>query len=91
MKRAKSILFQSILLILFASPSVLFAKGAGTSGGLTLLEPFGARTAALGEAFTAVSNDIAAFGYNPASFTRLRGSTTPGARGAGRPEAAERL
>src|SRR6185436_12092697 len=49
----------------------LIAGGAGTSGGPTLTEPFGARPASLGEAFTAVTNDISAFGYNPASLKGL--------------------
>ena len=47
------------------------AKGVGTSGGLTLLEAYGARPAALGEAYTAATNDIAAMGYNPASLKSL--------------------
>src|SRR4051812_34477585 len=65
---------KSLLIIVLASLAIVpsaHAKGAGTSGGLTLLEPFGARPAALGEAFSAATNDIAAFGYNPASLRSL--------------------
>ena len=40
-------------------------------GGLSLLEPTGARAASLGEAFSAMTNDITAFGYNPASLGSL--------------------
>jgi LysM repeat protein len=47
------------------------AKGAGSTGALTLMEPSTARSAALGEAFTAVNNDIGAFHYNPASLNSL--------------------
>ena len=47
------------------------AKGVGTSGGLTLIETSAARSAALGEAFTPVTNDVAAFHYNPASLGSL--------------------
>jgi hypothetical protein len=43
----------------------------GTSAGLTLLEPPSAKASALGGAFSAASNDIAAFGYNPSSLMSL--------------------
>jgi LysM repeat protein len=49
----------------------LWAKGAGTSGGLSLVETTSARISALGEAAAAMSNDVAAFGYNPASLKSL--------------------
>jgi hypothetical protein len=42
------------------------------SAGLTLLEPSGARSAGLGESFTAVTNDVTAQAYNPASLTTLQ-------------------
>ncbi len=59
------------LLVVSAFAGNAAAKGAGTVGALTLLEPSGARPAALGEAFSAAENDIAAFGYNPASLNSL--------------------
>lgn len=45
---------------------------AGVSGGLTLIEAPGARAAALGEAFSAASDDISAMGYNPSSLKSLK-------------------
>ena len=48
------------------------AKGAGTVGGLILEEPAGADAAALGEAFTAKTDAISAFSYNPASLGSLK-------------------
>ena len=49
----------------------------GCNAGLTLLEAPSARAAALGEAFSAASDDLSAFSYNPASlftFENSRGS-----------------
>lgn len=54
------------------SPSFLLAKGAGTSGGLTLIEASGARAAALAEAFSAMSNELCAMNYNPGSLGTLQ-------------------
>ncbi|OVE77149.1 hypothetical protein BVX98_03410 [bacterium F11] len=65
----------TFLLVLFLSLQFLqisIAGETGVTGGLTLLEPSGARPAALGEAFSAASNDITAFSYNPASLRSLR-------------------
>ncbi len=56
---------------LWFTSSNLFAKGEGTSSGNIFLEPNSARPAALGEAFSAVSNDLSAFSYNPASLKTL--------------------
>ena len=61
------------VLFSFTASSSLHAKGIGTSGGATLMQAPGARSAALGEAFTAVTNDVTAFAYNPASLKSLRG------------------
>lgn len=57
-----------LLTIAIASQAI----AAGTSGGLTLMEAPGARAAALGEAFSAVSDDVSAMGYNPASLKSLK-------------------
>jgi len=46
--------------------------GPGTSGGLTLLEAPGARASALGEAYSAVMDDVAAFAYNPSALKSLK-------------------
>ncbi len=47
------------------------AEAKSTAGGLLLIEPFGARAAALGEAISSTQDDITAFGYNPASLAGL--------------------
>jgi len=70
MKNIRLLTF-TIFTTLMTTGAVLAGGGAGTVGGLTLLEPFGARPAALGEAFSAVTNDLSAFGYNPASLKSL--------------------
>jgi hypothetical protein len=43
-----------------------------TEAGLTLRQPYGARAAALNETVATLENDIAAFGYNPASLASLK-------------------
>lgn len=53
-----------------AGPLPAFAS-AGASGGLTLLEAPGARAASLGEAFSAVTDDVTAAAYNPAALATL--------------------
>ena len=60
-----------VFLSLLASRSIL-AGGPGTSGGLTLLEAPGARAASLGEAYSAVTDDVAAFAYNPSMLRSLK-------------------
>ncbi len=60
------------LMVLAGFSSSLWAKGAGTSGGLTLIETSGARSAAMGEAFSAMSNELCAMNYNPASLGTLK-------------------
>jgi len=65
----KQVFILSAFLLLLTS--TLLAKGVGVSGGSTLLEAPSARAAALGEAFSAFSNDISAFAYNPASLNSL--------------------
>jgi len=51
--------------------SGLWAKGAGTSGGVILEEPFGARACGMAEAYTAVGGEIGVLHYNPASLISL--------------------
>jgi len=62
----------ALLLSLFLISSTVHAKGNGVSGGLTLLEAPGARASALGEAFTATVDDVAAFAYNPSMLKSLK-------------------
>lgn len=64
--------FIAVLLVFFSWPT-LWAAGR-TQSALTLLEPPSARAAALGEAFTAGTDDIGVFHYNPASLTTLKSS-----------------
>jgi hypothetical protein len=61
-----------LLTVAFLAVSYAHASNIGTSGGLTLLEPSGARAAALGTAFSAMENDIGALQYNPASLQSLQ-------------------
>jgi hypothetical protein len=61
------VLLLSIILLLGSSA----AFAGGQEGGLTLLEPAGARAAALGQAIGAVHDDITAFVYNPAALSSL--------------------
>jgi phage tail protein X len=56
----------------FLVMAVPAAHAAGVSGGLTLIESPNARPAALGEAFSAASDDISAVAYNPASLKSLK-------------------
>ncbi len=49
-----------------------WARGNGTTAGLSLLEAPTARASGLAESMVAVTNDISAFAYNPASLSNLR-------------------
>jgi len=61
----------SLLSLWLLAGGFAFGQGAGVSGGLTLIEAPGARPAALGQAYTAMQNDIGAMAYNPASLSSL--------------------
>jgi len=52
--------------------TVTHAEGAGVSGGGTLLLSAGARPSGMGESFTAMTDDITAYFYNPASLSSLK-------------------
>lgn len=69
MGSGKLSIYSGLILMLLAWP---IQAGEKTEAGLTLLEAAGARSAALGEAFSAVTNDIEAFAYNPASLDSLK-------------------
>lgn len=72
MEKMTDIKISSLMFLLIAGmPHFVSAKGAGTSGGITLLEAPSARAASLGEAFSAVSDDIVAFHYNPSALQSL--------------------
>src|SRR5262245_13379237 len=62
-------LFFGLFLIIH---SPVFGEGAGSSAGISLLQPPGARSAALGEAFTSVNDDVTAMSFNPASLATLK-------------------
>ncbi len=64
----------SLLAIGALAYSQALASGAGNSPGLILFDPGSARAAAVGEAFSAVPDDISAFAYNPASLRTLTSS-----------------
>ena len=72
----KSLVSITLFSVLVSFAGTLLASGR-TEAGLTLLEASSARSAALGEAFTAASNDISAFTYNPANlFTFEKGQAS---------------
>jgi len=61
------------LFLILALVSSLWAKGAGTSGGIILDQPIGARACGMAEAYTAVGGELGAIHYNPASLISLPG------------------
>jgi LysM repeat protein len=63
------------LLSLFFYPCTAQANNSqSTSGGLTLAEVAGARAVSMGEAFSAIANDITGMRYNPAALKSLETS-----------------
>ncbi|MBN2407799.1 MAG: PorV/PorQ family protein [Elusimicrobia bacterium] len=66
-----------LLLILALTPAVasgtLRASGAGTTSGLTLLEPISAKAAGMAESGCSLSGEVYNFNYNPASIVTLSG------------------
>lgn len=60
----------AIFLTLLLTPYPLL-YGAGTTAGETLTQPVGARASGMGEAFTAVADDVSAIFWNPAGLSRL--------------------
>lgn len=61
-------------MLLSAIPSFLLAAGNGLSVGQTLNQAPTGRAAALAEAYSAMTNDVAAMNYNPASLGTLQES-----------------
>lgn len=68
----KGIILFTLLLVMEAS--LLAAKGVATSGGSVLMQAPSARAASMGEAFSAVTNDVVGLTYNPASIQTLEQS-----------------
>jgi len=58
----------------FISTSIAFASGAGTAGGQILSVPVGARAIGMGEAYTAVADDVSSLYWNPAGLAILNQS-----------------
>jgi hypothetical protein len=58
-------------ILMMGGTSLAFAKGPGTTAGLTMLRTSGARISALANAGSVVRNDITALGFNPASLGSL--------------------
>ena len=48
-----------------------FAKGAGSSAGITLIQPISAKAIGMAEACSSLSGDILALHYNPAGISSL--------------------
>jgi len=65
----KTIILSIFLVVVLANG--LWAKGAGTSGGIILEEPLGARACGMAEAYTAVGEEIGVLHYNPAGLISL--------------------
>lgn len=62
----------TVLSLLCMAGTPVFAKGAGSSAGLTLIEAPSARATSMGQAFSAMTDDIAAFAYNPATLKSMK-------------------
>ncbi len=62
---------QFIGLICLINQVTTFAKGAGSSSGITLLQPVSAKVAGRGEAWTALSGEALSIHYNPAGLSSL--------------------
>lgn len=71
MNRGGLVFFTAIQVGMVVTTASLRAADFDTTTGLTLMQPASARASAMAEAFSAVSNDIAAYGYNPASLGTL--------------------
>ncbi|KAB2849740.1 MAG: UPF0164 family protein, partial [Ignavibacterium sp.] len=65
---------KQILLLLLISAAVAYSQSAGNTGLSFLKYGFGARNIAMGDAGTALSNDITSLFYNPAKLTLTSGS-----------------
>jgi hypothetical protein len=73
MKRTRNIIARlSAFSLAFLQVLPGWARGSGTTAGLSLIEAPSARAYGLAESMVAVSNDISAFAYNPASLSNLR-------------------
>ncbi|MCB4756101.1 MAG: PorV/PorQ family protein [Elusimicrobia bacterium] len=68
----KKLIFNAYLLVVLISLIAPKLHAAGTTGGLTLAASPDAVSASMAEAFTAASNNIAAFHYNPASLKSMK-------------------
>ncbi|MBD3272080.1 MAG: PorV/PorQ family protein [Elusimicrobia bacterium] len=66
-------LIRITIMLVLGLNAMLYAKGAGSTALATLTQPVTAKSAALAEAYTAVSGDIASLHYNPAGLSELRG------------------
>jgi hypothetical protein len=62
---------RGILVLVMVGAHVLHAGGDFTTGGFSLLESVGARSSALAEAATALTGDLDAMAYNPATLSTL--------------------
>jgi len=67
-------MIRAIILVTLMVPvlsNTLWARGTGTSGGIALEEPLGARPCGMAEAYTAVEGKIDVLHYNPAGLITL--------------------
>ncbi|MFH2203653.1 MAG: PorV/PorQ family protein [Elusimicrobiota bacterium] len=68
------LLLAAVMLLAAGMPAQAISKNAGTSGSQFLKLGAGSRAGGMGEAFSAVADDIHAVYYNPAGLTRITGS-----------------
>ncbi|MCK4533268.1 PorV/PorQ family protein [bacterium] len=62
---------QFIGLICLNSQVTVLAKGAGSSAGITLLQPISAKASGMGEAYSSLSGELSCLHYNPAGLSSL--------------------
>ncbi|OGS18592.1 MAG: hypothetical protein A3J83_01805 [Elusimicrobia bacterium RIFOXYA2_FULL_40_6] len=61
-------------MIIFCFSCLALAEGPGSSGGMMLTQPMGARPLAMGEAFTSIKGEVTCINYNPAGLASLKDS-----------------
>lgn len=71
MRRARAALAVAVHCLGLLSARRAAASSAGSSGGITLARPVGARGIGMGESFTAAEGGLDSLGFNPAGVARL--------------------
>lgn len=71
MKKTKNYLLSGVILALFASGVFAVSDNAGTSSGEFLRLPAGAKAAGMGEAYSALANDVYSIYFNAAGLAKI--------------------